>query len=171
MEVLEKQWKPQKIGSFHRFEFKTKIITWSLLVSIVLSSCCDDCADYPSVHILQIDTSLQSGFSSSEIENLVLVTHRTNAAKDTQPLYMNPSKTSLSYGAIGAWQLNLNENSTNSHYEVVWDDSVIALLEEPLFINTTGKGICSCDETELSSVHLNGVLKSTNELPVLIYKK
>lgn len=84
---------------------------------------------------------------------------------------MNPSKTSISYGTIGAWQLNLNESSTNSQYEVIWDDSVIALLEEPLFINTTGKGICSCDETELSSVHLNGVLKSRDELPVLIYKK
>ena len=144
-----------------------RIITWSLLISIALSSCCDDCADYPSTPILQIDTSLQRGFSSSEIGNLVLVTHRTNAAKDTQPLYM----TSIWYGTIGAWQLNLNESSTNSHYEVVWDDSVIALLEQPLFINTTGKGICSCDETELSSVHLNGVLKNRDELPVLIYKK
>ena len=169
--MSEKQWKPQKIGSFHRFEFKMRIITWSLLISIALSSCCDDCADYPSTPILQIDTSLQRGFSSSEIGNLVLVTHRTNSAKDTQPLYMNPSKTSISYGAIDAWQLNLNESSTNSQYEVVWDDSVIALLEEPLFINTTGKGICSCDETELSSVHLNEVLKNRDELPVFINKK
>ena len=169
--MSEKQWKPQKIGSFHRFEFKMRIITWSLLISIALSSCCDDCADYPSTHILQLDTSLQSGFSSSEIGNLVLVTHRTNSTRDTQPLYMNPSKTSISYGAIDAWQLNLNESSTNSQYEVVWDDSVIALLEEPLFINTTGKGICSCDETELSSVHLNEVLKNRDELPVFINKK
>ena len=148
-----------------------KIITWSLLVSIVLSSCCDDCADYPSVHILQLDTSLQSGFSSSEIGNLVLVTHRTNAAKDTQPLYMNPSKTSISYGAIDTWQLKLNETSTNSQYEVVLHDSVIALLEQPLFSTIQGKGICSCDETELSSVHLNEVLKNRDELPVFINKK
>jgi hypothetical protein len=148
-----------------------KIITWSLLISIALSSCFDDCADYPSTHILQLDTSLQSGFSSSEIGNLVLVTHRTNSTRDTQPLYMNPSKTSISYGAIDTWQLKLNETSTNSQYEVVLHDSVIALLEQPLFSTIQGKGICSCDETELKSVHLNGVLKSRDELPEFIHKK